>query len=420
MTESGYLLLGLNAIVAALVGVLAFAVTKFIVAARSVGKEREPGAETAFMAAAMEQAMQRLRSQERALKARAEASERLSEEIIASLTSGLLVVDSDRAVRTLNPAGRRMLGLPETGVLDTGADLLSTVPPLRTVVEECITSTRPVLRRTVQLVQRGGTLVHLGLTASPMRDAEGRTSGVICLFTDLTAVVDLEEQLRLKDSLARLGELTAGIAHEFRNGLATIHGYSRLLDLERLPPDFRPYVEGIRAETDALRQVVTNFLNFAKPTELTLGPVALRALADRAAEEIRADAEGRGGSVTVTGVFGTVMGDEVLLRQALSNLCRNALEASLESERAPSIQIDGTIDAAQRLQQIAITDSGPGVDANVTARMFRPFFTTKKTGIGLGLALVQKIIVTHNGRVAAANAPQGGARIAVTLPIPLD
>ena len=117
MTESGYLLLGLNAIVAALVGVLAFAVTKFIVAARSVGKEREPGAETAFMAAAMEQAMQRLRSQERALKARAEASERLSEEIIASLTSGLLVVDSDRAVRTLNPAGRRMLGLPETGVL---------------------------------------------------------------------------------------------------------------------------------------------------------------------------------------------------------------------------------------------------------------------------------------------------------------
>ena len=94
MTESGYLLLGLNAIVAALVGVLAFAVTKFITAARKVGKEREPGAETASMAAAMEQAMQRLRSQERALKARAEASERLSEEIIASLTSGLLVVET--------------------------------------------------------------------------------------------------------------------------------------------------------------------------------------------------------------------------------------------------------------------------------------------------------------------------------------
>lgn len=420
MTESGYLLLGLNAIVAALVGVLAFAVTKFIVAARHVSKDREPGAETAFMAAAMEQAVQRLRSQERALKARAEASERLSEEIIASLTSGLLVVDTERVVRTVNPAGRRMLGLPDSGGHDTLRDLLSTVPPLKAVVEECITTTRPVLRRTVQLVQPGGTLAHLGVTASPMRDAEGRTSGVICLFTDLSAVVDLEEQLRLKDSLARLGELTAGIAHEFRNGLATIHGYSRLLDLERLPPDFRPYVEGIRGETDALRQVVTNFLNFAKPAELVLSPVALRGLADRAAEEIGGEARSRGGSVTVAGEFGTVMGDEVLLRQALSNLCRNALEASLESNRPPTIRIDGTIDAGQRVQQITITDSGPGVDASVTARMFRPFFTTKKTGIGLGLALVQKIIVTHNGRVAVSNASQGGARIAVSLPIPPD
>jgi signal transduction histidine kinase len=266
-------------------------------------------------------------------------------------------------------------------------------------------------------MQPGGTLVHLGVTASPMRDAEGHSSGVICLFTDLSAVVELEEQLRLKDSLARLGELTAGIAHEFRNGLATIHGYSRLLDLERVPPDFRPCVEGIRGETDALREVVTNFLNFAKPTELTLGPVALQGLADRAGDEIRAEAVARGGTVTVAGEFGMVAGDEVLLRQAFSNLCRNALEASMESTRPPLIRIEGSVDAAQRIQQVTITDSGPGVDASMTARMFRPFFTTKKTGIGLGLALVQKIIVTHNGRVGVSNAPDGGARIAVTLPL---
>ncbi len=99
--------------------------------------------------------------------------------------------------------------------------------------------------------------------------------------------MELEEQLRLKDSLARLGELTAGIAHEFRNGLATIHGYGRLLELEQLPPEFRPYVEGIRGETEALGQVVTNFLNFAKPTELVLTPVDMRAIAERAAEDIR-------------------------------------------------------------------------------------------------------------------------------------
>ncbi|HVL70098.1 MAG TPA: ATP-binding protein [Vicinamibacterales bacterium] len=417
MTESGYLFLGLNAIVAALVGVLAFAVAKFLAAARSVGTERGVGAETAFMAAAMEQAVQRLRSQERAMKQRAEASERLSQEIIASITSGLMVVGEDRAVRTLNPAGARMLGLAESPAEGEFRDLLRTVPPLAAVVDECLASGRPILRRTVQLSQPGGSVVHLGVTASPMRDADGQAHGVICLFTDLSAVVELEEQLRLKDSLARLGELTAGIAHEFRNGLATIHGYSRLLDLERLPADFRPYVEGIRDETEALRQVVTNFLIFAKPADLVLGPVALDAIAERAADEIRAEARARGGDVAVRGEFGTVQGDEVLLRQAFSNLCRNALEASVEGGGPPRIVIEGSVDAAQRLQQMTVTDSGPGVDANVTARMFRPFFTTKKTGTGLGLALVQKIIVTHNGRVAAANAPGGGARITVTLPL---
>ena len=106
MTDSGALFLGLTAVVAALAGVLGFAVTKFMTAARTMSTERGAGAETAFMAAAIEQAVQRLREQERAMKERAEASERLSKEIIASITSGLMVVTSERTVRTLNPAGQ--------------------------------------------------------------------------------------------------------------------------------------------------------------------------------------------------------------------------------------------------------------------------------------------------------------------------
>jgi signal transduction histidine kinase len=174
-------------------------------------------------------------------------------------------------------------------------------------------------------MDRGVGASHLGITVSPIRDVEGHEHGAICLFSDLSEVADLEDQLRLKDSLARLGELTAGIAHEFRNGLATIHGYSRLLDLERLPTDFRPYVQGIRQETEELGQVVTNFLNFAKPAELLLVPVDVGTLAEKAAEEIRSEARGRGGDVTVSGQFGVVEGDEVLLRQAFSNLCRRRL-----------------------------------------------------------------------------------------------
>jgi PAS domain S-box-containing protein len=415
MTKAGALFLGLTAIVAALAGVLAFAVSKFIAAARATAMAaRQGGGETAFMAAAMEDALTKMRSQERAMKARAEASERLSSEIIASMTSGLLVVAQDGVVRILNPAGRKLLGLTDGEVGRDYREVLSGAAPLVDVINECLTSGEPIVRRSVRIDHAAAGVSYLGLTVSPVRDEAGNAHGAICLFSDLSTVIDLEEQLRLKDSLARVGELTAGIAHEFRNGLATIHGYSRLLDLERLPADFRPYVQGIREETEALGQVVTNFLNFAKPAELTLGPVDIGAIAERVAEEIRGDARSRGGNVTVQGLFGVVEGDEVLLRQAFSNLCRNALEACTGVQ--PHIVVDGAREGNGVLR-VTVTDNGPGLDPKVADRIFRPFFTTKARGTGLGLALVQKIIVTHNGRIHAANAPSGGACLTVTLPL---
>src|SRR4029077_7030500 len=166
---------------------------------------------------------------------------------------------------------------------------------------------------------------------SPLFDGHGELNGAVCLFSDLTAVKDLEEQLRLKESLASVGELTAGIAHEFRNGLATIHGYGKLIDLDALPAAFRPYVEGIRAETESLGEIVTNFLNFARPAQLTLSDVDLSAICERVAEEVRPDVRALGGDVTVRGSFGRLQGDEVLLRQAFSNLVRNAVEACSQS-----------------------------------------------------------------------------------------
>ena len=420
MTQTGYLFLGLTAIVAVLAAVLAFAILKIFAAARAMSKnDRSVGNETAFMATAMEDALQTLRSQERAMKLRAEASERLSDEIITSMTSGLLVVSQSGEVRTINPAGRRLLGLSESGEFRDLQDVLRYAPSLRGIIEECATTGRAIVRRAVPLTPGAPGATHIGVTVSPVRDERGHTYGAICLFTDLSEIVDLEEQLRLKDSLARLGELTAGIAHEFRNGLATIHGYSRLLNPERLPTEFKPYVLGIRDEVDALGEVVTNFLNFARPTELALAPVDMRAIADRAAEEIRQEVTARRGSVQVRGEFEAVEGDEVLLRQAFSNLCRNALEACGDNS-PPEIVIEGTVDAAQRALRIDVTDNGSGIDPTASARIFRPFFSTKARGTGLGLALVQKIVVTHNGRVTAANRDVGGARFCVTLPRLVD
>jgi PAS domain S-box-containing protein len=418
MTQSGYLFLGLTAIVGVLAGVLAFAIAKFFAAARAAAKSGSvEGKETAFMAAAMVEAVGQMKNQQREITARAEASERLSSEIIASMTSGVLVVDHQGNVRTLNPAGAHLLELPERGPHEGSyRALLEDRKPLADLIEECLSSGRALVRQSITMARPDGRSTHLGVTVSPIRDEATTAGGAICLFTDLSDVVDLEEQLRLKDSLARLGELTAGIAHEFRNGLATIHGYGRLIDPARLPSDYQPYVAGIREETEALGRVVTNFLNFAKPAELVLTPVDMRNLVQRAADDVRGEVVSRGGSLDIAGEFAMVDGDEVMLRQAFSNLCRNALEACADARITPRIRIEGAVDPAQGSLRITVRDNGPGISEASASRIFRPFFTTRAQGTGLGLALVQKIVVTHNGRVVASNADDGGAVFVVSLP----
>ena len=417
MTPSAYSLVGLTGIVAGLIAVLTFAVLRFAAAARDTRRHlHDSGGETALLSAALQEAVGKLKAQERATAARAEASERLSGEIIASLTAGLLVVGLKGEVRILNPAGRRMLELPESAPLEDYRQLLSGVA-LPQVIEECLAARVAVVRRTVELPATPNGASHIGVTVSPLFNDRGELHGAICLFSDLTAIKDLEQQLRLKESLASVGELTAGIAHEFRNGLATIHGYSKLIDLKALPETYRPYVEGIRAEAESLGQVVTNFLNFARPTELTFTRVDLGAICERAAEDMRAEARAAGGDIALRGEFGPIDGDEVLLRQAFNNLLRNAVEACTAASLAPLVSIEAELDNAHRTLRIAVNDNGPGIEPAARDRVFRPFFTSKRGGTGLGLALVQKIIVFHNGRIAAGESSLGGASLSITLPL---
>jgi len=420
MNQQAFALITMTALVAGLIAVLVFAALRFAAAARDSRRHLSgAGMETALLSQALEDAITQLKAQERAMAARAEASERLSGQIVASLTAGLVVTDLDGRVQIVNPSSRRLLGLGDGLLEGTVAEVLGASSPLTAVIEECLRDRVPIVRRALELADRRTVVTHLGVTVSPLVSETGTSTGVICLFTDLSAIVDLEDQLRLKDTLARLGELTAGLAHEFRNGLATVHGYARLLNLETLPPQERKYVEGLRAETEALGQVVTNFLNFARPTQLAVTPVDLGQVAQRVAEELQSDVLKQGGRLIVTGNWAVVDGDEVLLRQALSNLARNALEACAAAAIVADVEINATVDPAARVLRVQVTDNGPGIEPSLRQRVFRPFFTTKRDGTGLGLALVQKIVVTHNGRVQAGpGTGRGGTSMLVTLPLP--
>jgi nitrogen fixation/metabolism regulation signal transduction histidine kinase len=436
VTQAGSAFLGLT-LVAVLAALIVFALTRFVANARVARRAVQDRGETPLLAAALQEAVAKLRAQEQAMSARAAASEQLSGDIVESLTAGLLVVDRSGRIVIFNGAGRAMVGVTKDPIGSEYHKVLAAFPPLVQLIEECLLTARPIVRRSVQV--EGAGPIHLGVTVSPLGkplrlldagDGPGQSTapetadravagepapGVICLFSDLTAVVELEEQLRLKETLARLGELTAGLAHEFRNGLATIHGYSRLIEVESLPVKYRPYVEGIRQEAEALGKVVTNFLSFARPENVVLSPVDLGVVARRATDDLRNELPA-GISLTVDGTFGEILGDDVLLRQVFGNLVRNAADACEGAGVVPDIRIRGWVDGVHHSCRVSVEDNGPGIPASARERIFQPFFTTRASGTGLGLAIVQKIVVMHNGRVTVADARGGGASIQISIP----
>lgn len=375
----------------------------------AAARAAETRGESAMLSLALQEALTKLKQQERDSAARAEASERLSGQIVEGLTSGLVVVDRAGLVQSVNPSARRLLDLQD-GVGRPFRDVLSGVPAMADLIAEALKEAAPIIRREISLGE--GQQHYLGVTVSPITAADGTMQAAVCLFTDLTSVVQLEEQLRLKEALARLGELTAGLAHEFRNGLATIHGYGRLLDPQTLPEPARTCVEGIRAETSALGQVVTNFLKFARPEQLAVAPVDMAAIVRRAVDDLPAAAS----ATTIEGTFATIDGDDVLLRQAFSNLLRNSLEACEAAGVPAVITVRGDVTPTDL--NVVFEDQGPGFDADFLGKAFTPFATTKPNGTGLGLAIVQKVIVSHNGHITAGNRPGGGAQFRIRLPLP--
>jgi signal transduction histidine kinase len=155
---------------------------------------------------------------------------------------------------------------------------------------------------------------------------EMKVSGALCLMSDLTELTALQKQIRWKENLAALGEMSAGIAHEFKNSLATISGYAQMIRGESQPGDTRDSAEKILDQTRALTHVVTEFLKFAKPLEICYETVAMAPLVERLVEELQESLPRC--EFAHEGQFLELPGDEALLRQAMLNLARNGAEAS--------------------------------------------------------------------------------------------
>jgi len=378
---------------------------------------------SAFMAASMQGVIQKLREQERELerlhraeKERAEHTERVSEEVTRNMPAGLLLVNSSGIISNANPAAEQTLGMRGLA-FRRFSEALGETSGLTRLLSECLASGKVFRREEVQHVTPGADVRLLGITISPVRRPGDKITGAICLLSDLTELTALQQEIQLKENLALLGELSAGMAHEFKNALATISGYAQMIRGEPNPRESSDYAEHILEQTRTITHVVTEFLKYAKPLDISDESVDLQPLVERVIGELQEAIPGV--KVTAEGRFGQVSGDEGLLRQAILNIARNAAEAASDAPGTGRVFILGSVEAIgnNEVQQIRVVDSGPGISAAALEKMFRPFFTTKAHGTGLGLPVVQKIILQHGGRVEARNRPEGGAEFTVTLPI---
>jgi signal transduction histidine kinase len=338
---------------------------------------------------------------------RASSAEKFSERIVASLPSGLIAFDGAGLSMAINNPGRTLLEVNGTALGEPYKQLFGPHEELARMVGDCL-QTGNVYRRTeIEAVSPTGTLRRLGATIAPIDlPPERGPRGALCLLTDITEVTELREQVALKNNLESLGEMSAGLAHEFKNAIATLQGYAQLLQSLDLNDKAQVAAGSLLNEVRNLSGMVTAFLNFARPQPLQLEQVSLAELIDDCTAELAPVFQELNVELVVNAEKSlTVQADERMLRLALLNLMRNGAEANPGGK--VYIRTEGAV--------IEIKDTGPGIPVNDFQKIFIPFFTTKAKGHGIGLALTHRIITQHGGTLTAVNSPEGGAVFTINL-----
>ncbi len=361
--------------------------------------------------AALSEKEQELARLARLEKERADDLETAARTLARNLPTGLLSIDPGGIVVEVNEAGREILALSPESRGEPFEKLFAEMPELRDLVRRVLSDRETLERREARWVRRGEERV-LGVTATAAMGADGRFLGALALFTDLSDVRKLEARVALARHLADLGEVSAGAAHEFRNAAAAIDGYADLAlrSAERAPE----HLKAIRREAQEMSRVSSDFLLFARPEGFSPEPVSLEGVAEAAAREVEGAFPGV--SIARRGELPEVRGSAVLLRRALANLLRNAVQATAPERRAERDAI--VIDARGNGPEIAVSvgDRGSGVDPAEYQKIFMPFYSTKPGGAGIGLAIVGRIADLHGGTVEVAPRPGGGSFFILRLP----
>ena len=354
--------------------------------------------------------------------------DRFFRHIVSSMRNGVIAFRRDGALALMNDEAYRIFGLtPSAG--DVGkpfADVLRESHDIIRVLSGSFELSHLPNRAELRLKELDRVI---GYTLSQVKDDKGVAIGAVLFFKDLTQVEQLEERERLRDRLASLGEMAAGIAHELKNPLAGIEVMAGLL--RRQVPDSKDaqsLLADILSEAKLANAIVVEMLEFVRPVRLQVEHTDLRDVIQQSVTMAESKVPRREATVAVhvEPDLPMIESDHHQLSQVFTNLIANAFEAL---DGKGGVTITATTTAIETEPAFAgvhpptpavlveVADDGPGIPADLTDRIFNPFFTTKVTGTGLGLAIVRKIVDAHDGRIDVSSTPDTGTRFRVTLPV---
>lgn len=342
------------------------------------------------------------------------------ENIVRSISSGVFTADKDGRITSFNPAAQESTGYSLAQVqgrawrevFNWHSDRPLDVPD----------EGAAHMRFEVECVRADGNRLVLGMTLSPLQEC-GETTGMVGVFKDLTQIRDLEEEMRRKDWMASLGEMSAGMAHEIRNPLGALAGAMQMLrkDLHADETSQRLMDIAIR-EATRLNTIITEFLQYARPPALNLAEHDLNKLLAETLDLVQHEAQARVNIRIETkpsceALVGQV--DQNQLKQVFWNLATNAFDAMSKGGRLTIATGCRPIDVGGRkgdVIEISFQDTGEGISKKNLDNIFLPFFTTKTQGSGLGLAAVHRIVDLHGGWIKVESKEHGGSRFVVCLP----
>lgn len=363
-----------------------------------------------------------------------------NEDIIQTMTNGLIVVDEMGQVTVFNKAAATLLGYRATEVLEQPLrDAIPGASTLANIIEATLRSPGQALTQYPQAEEDGkqssyiypvsakyppdeisvrhrdGNLLPLAVSASPLRDSNGRVTGVVCLFEDLSEARALEAERRRLDRLAALGEMSAVVAHEIRNPMAGIAAGVEYLS--KSTPEGSPKKEGaamILGEIERVNRILEDILSVARPFQLKLSTQTMPDTIEGVLHRYQISIENK--AIRVVRRYAPslppVQADRERLEQALTNLVLNAIEA-MPTGGTLSIGLNPD----DRWLVITISDTGPGIPLDAQQRIFDPFFTTKTRGTGLGLTVTQRVIEEHGGTIGVASEAGKGTTFTIRLPL---